>query len=139
MQSSVPQSRMLALRERVDELEEEVRQLREQLVPPLAFPAEWRLTAVESSVLAFLFARSPHPMSKERVLAAVWGHCVDSPSEKMVDVVVSKLRVKLKDVGIVIDTHWGNGLALSPPSRALVAQSIGDRRALRMNLRSAFV
>ena len=124
-----PDAKVRALRERVDELEEQVRQLREQLVPPLAFPAEWRLTANESSVLAFLYARSPHPMSKERVLAAVWGHCDDCPGEKIVDVVLSKTRAKLRPAGIVIETRWGDGFALPRESRKILAGLIAESMA----------
>lgn len=127
--SLTSETRLRALRDRVDELQEEVRQLREQLVPPLAFPAEWRLTKSESGVLAFLYARSPHAMSKERVLAAVWGEHEECPGEKIVDVVLSKLRPKLKPAGIVIETRWGDGFALPRTSRALLAQLIGDRKA----------
>jgi DNA-binding response OmpR family regulator len=123
---SPPDARFRAMRERVDELEEEVRQLREQLVPPLAFPAEWRLTANESSVLAFLYARSPYAMSKERVLAAVWGHCDDCPDDKIVDVVLGKTRAKLRAAGIVIETHWGDGFALPRESRKILAGLLAE-------------
>lgn len=126
--------RMRALRDRVDELEEEVRQLREQLVPPLEFPSAWRLTQSEASVLAFLYARNPHAMSRERVLSAVWGHCEDCPSEKIIDVVIGKMRMKLKHTGIVIDTRWGGGFALSRESCSLLAELLGDRRTVRRQL-----
>lgn len=49
----------------IDELEEEVRQLRELLVPPVVFPDEWRLTPQEAAVLA---AMARHPVCANRQL-----------------------------------------------------------------------
>ena len=117
------------LRIRVDELEEEVRQLREQLVPPLAFPTKWRLAPPESAVLAFLYVRHPHVMCRERILAAVWGHHQNAPEDKILDLTIYRLRTKLQPHGIVIETHWGGGYSLSRKSLTILQCLFGDRRA----------
>ena len=124
------------LRERIDELEETVRQLRDELVPQkfrLWFPREWKLTTKEALVLAFVMARSPEMAKRESVLTNCFGGVDDDPPDiKIVDVYIYKLRTKLKPLGIDIETVWGNGYAMSRRDADLLrlicdAEKRGDR------------
>lgn len=108
------------LRDRVAELEEEVRQLRAQTVQPSAFriPAEWCLTAKEQA-LALAFAKRG-TLAKDAVMAALWSPKWDldgEPSPKLVDVFVFKLRKKLAPHGLKIITQWGRGYVMPDDSR----------------------
>lgn len=105
------------LRDRIDELEETVRQLRDELVPQdfsLWFPREWKMTTKEAAVLAFVMARSPEIAKRESILTNCFGGVADdSPDIKIVDVYIHKVRTKMKPLGIDIETLWGNGYAMS--------------------------
>lgn len=108
------------LRDRVAELEEEVRQLRAQTVLTEAYrvPVEWRLTAKEEA-LALAFAKRG-TLSKDAVMAALWSPKWDldgEPSPKLVDVFVHNLRKKLAPHGLKIITQWGRGYVMPDDSR----------------------
>jgi two-component system cell cycle response regulator CtrA len=111
-------------RERIEELEEENRQLREQLVPALAFPRELRLTPSEHRVLAFLYARAPAIMSKERIHTAIFDRENDAPEVKIIDVFICKIRVKLARCGVDVLTTWGTGYSLPLEGKARLALMI---------------
>ncbi len=125
------------LRDRLDEAQETIRLLNEQLCPQALWmwmPPEWKLTAGEAKMVAMLAARAPALVTRE----ALHWHCVpsaqsDDPADiKVIDVLISKTRSKLKDTGIVIDTLWGQGYGLSRQDAELVmlicdAEKRGDR------------
>ena len=107
-----------ALRDRIDELEETVRQLRDELAPQefwLWFPREWKLTTQQAKVLAFIMARSPGMAKRESLLL----NCVSVPGAdnmpdiKIVDVVICAVRKKIAPLGVDIRTVWGNGYEIS--------------------------
>lgn len=107
-------------RDRIDELEEEVRQLREvafgqDLIPPLA----WRLTPTEATLVRLLVR---HPLVRwETFEAAMTAARWDWEAEpKILDVYVSKLRKKLGPFGVEIVTQWGRGWGLRPSAREQV-------------------
>jgi len=102
------------LRERVDELEEEVRQLRDMLVPPVAFDPEFQLTASATAILSFLLARSPMPVKRESIFDAIY-LSENGQDVKIIDVYICKLRAKLPS-GIKISTQWGVGFYLDRES-----------------------
>jgi two-component system, cell cycle response regulator CtrA len=101
-----------ALRQHIEELEETVRQLREQLVPDVTFPREIGLTRMENAVLSFLLARSPNVVSRDRITHAIYFDKDDAPVSKVVDVMVFHLRRKLAPYGVEILTRWGSGFAI---------------------------
>lgn len=111
------------LRERIDELEEENRQLKQRSVPDAVFPMRWRLTEREDTFLRVLLA-APGVSSRETLLDAAYNQNADTPELKIVDVFICKLRKKLAPDGIAITTVWGRGFWLEPPGKALVRQAV---------------
>lgn len=109
-----------ALRDRVAELEETIRQLSEK--PEIIFPREWRLTPSESRLLAVLYGATT-VLSKERILAAVYSAAAEEPEAKIVDVFVCKLRRKTGHL-FEIETVWGQGYYLPPAEKKRVAAEL---------------
>ena len=111
-------------RERIAELEEEIRQLREALTPEIAFPRGLRLTPFEGRLLAFLYARSPNVMSKERIREALYPCDVDGPSDKVFDVYISNMRKKLRPYDVKIVSTWALGWSIDAPAKRRLAAMI---------------
>ncbi len=85
----------------------------EEVAPPL----EWRLTAAESRVFCALLARDR--ASKDHLLWAMHnGRPGDEPELKIIDVLVCKIRAKLKPFGVAIHTIWGFGYCLDAETKA---------------------
>ena len=103
---------VLALRQRVAELEERIRQLTALLAPPgVQAPREWRLTNSEHTVFQVLVARPV--ATKEMILAALyWDKGLEEPELKIIDVFICKLRKKLSQHGVAIATVWGRGWSM---------------------------
>lgn len=97
------------------ERDETIRQLREQLFGDEHRLPTWLppLTKHEAKVLAAL--HSGRVLTKGHILSAVYGG-VDEPMEKIIDVFVCRLRRKLADTPILIETIWGHGYRLTPES-----------------------
>ncbi|WP_311276144.1 helix-turn-helix domain-containing protein [Methylobacterium sp. WCS2018Hpa-22] len=100
------------LRDRLDLLEEENRQLRENAKLTFQAPAEWRLTNKENAFFAALHQARGQVLPLERILVAVYGNEVDV-SDRIVSVMVLKLRRKLQPFGVDIRTAWGIGYSLA--------------------------
>ncbi len=122
------------LRERVDVLEEEVRQLRDAFEPSVAMPEAWKLTKSEARLLHVLARTRGGYLTKERILTALYGLEPDVDI-KIVDVFVCKLRRKLSQAGSAIEvrTYYGNGFGLTAEGHAAfrseTAPGGGDVRA----------
>lgn len=117
------QNEILDLRDRVFELEEEVRQLRSMLKPLCdeRLPLQWHLTPAEERLLLVL-ARAPEGyMSLEALRRAITVDPHAGPNG--VRVRVSRLRKTLGVHGVKIYTRWGGGYYLPPDSRELVRRS----------------
>ncbi len=99
----------------VAERDETIRQLREQLYGDETALPTWlpQLTKHEGKVLAAL--HSGRTLTKGQILSAVYGG-IDEPFEKIIDVFVCRLRRKLADTPILIETVWGQGYRLTPES-----------------------
>ncbi|MGA8170925.1 MAG: helix-turn-helix domain-containing protein [Methylocystis sp.] len=114
-----------ALRERIGELEEEVRQLREALKPTLAWPSSIP-NAIDRVVLSMLLARSPNIVPHERLIA----HATH-PDQVCGNIrwVIWRLRKKLAPLDIEIKGARGEGYYLDAASairaRELYAQNEG--------------
>ena len=111
-------------RDRIEELEEEVRQLRELLAPRLAFPPEMRLTPMESKILSAVYIRSPAVVTREFIIAAVYPDADRAPVTDSISVTVSKLRGKLRAFGVALGAKWGEGLYMDKPSAAIISAMI---------------
>ncbi len=110
------------MQDRIEELEEEVRQLRELLAPPLKFPPEMRLSPMQERILSAIYARAPNVVAHERVAVAVYPDPDMAPETNSVAVLVSILRRKLKPYGIEIKNRWGEGLYLDAASAAALSR-----------------
>jgi DNA-binding winged helix-turn-helix (wHTH) protein len=96
------------LRDRIEELE---RLIGMRMVPP----RPWGLTRREADVLGILLRRQV--MTHTQLFEAIWGG--DSERNiKIVEVVVCKLRTKLRPHGIAIRTEYGLGYFIPPASKA---------------------
>ena len=110
------------LRDRLSYLEEENRQLREALEPAVALPVDWKLTKTEARVLLALHRVRQGYMDRERLLVALYGLEVDV-EPKIIDVMICKLRKKLRVAGAVIPirTFHGDGFGLTREGHAALA------------------
>jgi hypothetical protein len=83
-----------ALLDRIAELEEENRQLREQLAPTLELPAHWRLGPQVATLLRTLVRCAPCSASPERIAAALAPTTAERewPSHQCILVLVTHLR-----------------------------------------------
>lgn len=111
---------VVALIEERDTLLEQVRQLEEALAPTAVLPRAWRLTATEERLLRALRAVGPNVLHHERAMLTLYGMFEDAPQQKILDVLVCKIRRKLIEAQaqIRIETIWGRGWRLSAESCA---------------------
>ncbi|MGO8093196.1 helix-turn-helix domain-containing protein [Rhizobium leguminosarum] len=99
-------------RQRIDFLEERIRQLEEALMPSIVIvPVEYQLTALEARVFSHLSSRELG--TKQSIMMALYSDCADEPEIKIVDVFVCKMRRKLSKFGVRIETVWGQGYRLA--------------------------
>ena len=112
------QDAMIAQRERIEELEEEVRQLRELLAPTVALPASLGLSQSARKVLGALLARSPRTVKKDALMHALYFNIDDAPEQKIIDVFIHKIRKALRPLGVEIGTDWGIGYFIDAKSAA---------------------
>lgn len=108
--------RIAELNARVDELEEENRQLRELAAPEFRYPAEMKLTPTEGQVLAVIAARSG-PTSAGRINNILYAVAGIDVQDKTIDVFICKIRRKLKPFGIEIRNVWGHGFELTQENK----------------------
>ena len=89
-----------------------------------------RLTKCESKLLGALIQRNGAVVTKEMILAAIYGG-VDEPALKIIDVFVCKLRKKLFHVlgnCDVVETVWGRGYRFEKNG---IKPNFDDRRNVR--------
>lgn len=121
------------LRGKVDDARQTIRNLRDLLAPPLAFPLDWGLTGSETRMLAALYSH-PCGLSKEALHTAIDVDIEPSSYIKIVDVIICHIRRKVGKHGVKINTIWGRGYLLAPESRATVGTVITQAKAVRKNL-----
>ncbi len=102
-----------------EELRERIIQLEEMLGYSIVVPVELGLTASEAKVLGYL--NKVEYASKEGILNALYGDRPnDIPELKIVDVFICKIRGKIRQFGIKIETVWGRGYRLPPQSKSVM-------------------
>ncbi|NEI60938.1 helix-turn-helix domain-containing protein [Rhizobium leguminosarum] len=107
-------------RDRIEFLEERIRQLEEALMPSsVMVPVEYQLTSLESRVFAHLASREFG--TKQSIMMALYSDRAEEPEIKIVDVFVCKMRRKLRPFGVKIETIWGLGYRLAKPDVTEVA------------------
>lgn len=110
------------LRQQITTLEEENRKLREALAPTATLPRAWGLTPAQTRLVVAL-ARADGILSRIRIRYAVG--CFDrEPTDKTLEVHISRARAKLRPFGIEIRAFYGVGLMLSPQGRATVKEAL---------------
>ena len=117
-----------SLRDRIDLLEEENRQLREAAEALVIFPPSWRLAEMEAKLLSALMRARTGCMSHESLLTALYGLEPDVDIE-IIRVWVYRVRKKLRAAAVPVEIHavWGQGIRLSAEARmALVAALAGE-------------
>ena len=70
-----------------------------------------RFTLRESELLEQLINAYPEPMLRERVFRNIWGTNSDV-NDKILDVVLVKIRKRLPQIGLAIESVWGVGWRL---------------------------
>ena len=109
-------------RVRIEELEETLRQMRENLAPAMLFPIEWKLTVTQARMLA-AFYRAPNGfLSHEQLFAAMQSKAEEA--DNLLKVQVAKLRQKAEPLGINILKRWGVGYEMPAESRAVIGAAI---------------
>ena len=95
-------------REKIGELEEQVRQLQKVLVPPFVTPVEWGLTRKQKALFCMLLKREI--VTRDMLDAAYITGTSITPN--YVNVILYQLRKKLKKFGIQVKSEWGVGWRL---------------------------
>lgn len=117
---------VIRLRDKVDELQETVRQLKDLLAPPFAFPREWRLSNLETRVLAALLAAKGPYITRQALYVAMYDFETDA-QEKTVDVYLCKVRKKLP--WLKFANCWGSGFGLSAGTKELIRRALAGEPA----------
>jgi two-component system cell cycle response regulator CtrA len=99
-----------------DYLRAQLRQLQDALGTGLRWPAEWKLSPQETALLGVLVSREI--ATRDAVMYALYGDDPDPPSERLLKVLVYKLRRKLAPRGFGIVTQRGHGLMMPVEQRA---------------------
>lgn len=95
-------------RETIEELKEQVRQLKKVLVPVFVTPVEWRLNRQEQALFCMLLKRE----IVTRAMFDAAGIATINNTPRYCDVILYNLRKKLKKFGFEFETQWGVGWRL---------------------------
>lgn len=98
-------------REKIGELEEQVRHLKKLLVPVFVTPVEWRLTVQQQTLFCMLLTRNLVTRDMFNAVA-ITRPSTKNESNQCCDMSVCQLRKKLKKYGIHIKNEWGAGWRL---------------------------
>jgi two-component system cell cycle response regulator CtrA len=109
------------------ELREEVRNMREILVPIIVAPSGFGMTPREWDLTSCLYANSPKIMSRQALLEAMYPNNASAPEMKIIDVFICKIRKKIKPHGMDIGLSWGKGYFM-PPESASVLRALLDQQ-----------
>ena len=111
-----------ALRQRLDEAEETICQLKAEIKvlknakPSFEIPHYMKLTAKEHCMVEILLAKAPLCVTKEQFMLALYLNEIDRPDIKIMDVFICKLRANLRAYDVDILTDWGNGYCMPTES-----------------------
>ncbi|GHB33756.1 hypothetical protein GCM10007094_23260 [Pseudovibrio japonicus] len=111
------------LRDQNEVLQARIEELEEALVGTFLLPVEWCLTKHEERLMALLINRES--ITKIGAMAVLYDDLgKDRPEEKIIDVLVCKIRAKLKPFDITIKTHWGLGFYIEKEKRLVLKQQL---------------
>ncbi|MEX0684024.1 MAG: winged helix-turn-helix domain-containing protein [Dehalococcoidia bacterium] len=108
------------LREQLEERDETIRQLQERANDKKPTLPSWipHLTGTERQLLLAL--SDGRLRSKASIMNELYGLDPNPPNEKIIDVMIHKVRRKLRNTSIQIETVWGHGHKLTPESVAVL-------------------
>ena len=105
---NAPDAIIARQREKIGELEEQVRQLKKLLVPIFVTPVEWGLTRKQQALFCMLLKREI--VTRDMLDATdITGTSI---TPNYVNVILYQLRKKLKKFGIQVKSEWGVGWRL---------------------------
>lgn len=114
---------MLSLAEENDFLREQVRQLRSLLSAPDERSEYGRKLGINGKLLELFGLLMKHEIvSREMVFTAMYSTQADVPDEKIVDVMMCKLRQKLFPHAIKISVRYLVGWYISPEHKKLIKE-----------------
>ena len=96
---------------RIEELEEEVRQLKEMLSSQDEFIAAAKLSPRQRRLLLAIGRRPGVPVSADVLMSAAWPDRFVSYDN--LKVTIHNLRERLRDLGVTIETRYGYGYLIS--------------------------
>jgi two-component system cell cycle response regulator CtrA len=89
----------------------------------IACARKFKTSPLEAGMLALMLRRDQ--VTKEQLHVVITQKSgKEDIDQKMVDVMICKLRKKLKPFGLVIETMWGMGYLITPASRELAVQML---------------
>jgi DNA-binding response OmpR family regulator len=109
------------LRERVSELEESLRQVREALATGDPLPAGLPYLTRQEERLLRAFLRTANIISRDQLHSAMYLHNETDTEPHIVDVHLTRLRRKLKPFGYRFVSSWGRGWRLECPAQRVAA------------------
>lgn len=119
-------------KERIDELEETIRQMREaEKTSAIVLPSDWRLSPAQHRALVALY-RAPSGFVSHDAMFDVMKRRVEFDPDHAANLVkknVHDMRRRLDPFGIRIVLCWGRGYELPPASRAIIKATIEQRSA----------
>lgn len=102
--------------DRINELEAENAQLRDALGSSWESPLEWGLSRMETRFVGVLMRTKV--ATRERLMGSLWADADEAPGGKIVDVMASKIRKKLRPHGLNIKNKSGVGFYLAETDKA---------------------
>lgn len=113
------------LRERIDLLEEEVRQLRAIISPDASFEYEaLKIRPVGRKMLAKLVNACPNVVSYETMAMQSYGR--EPMLKNTVTAHVMRLRRKLKVIGVEVKSSWGFGYYITKDDKARIEAAVAS-------------
>jgi DNA-binding response OmpR family regulator len=92
---------------------ERIRQLESVIGLDARMPRALRLTNAEDDIVAMIAKRAPNCMDLTKMHYAIYGARIEAPDVKIIQVQITKIRPKLLNHGIALETWWGRGYSMS--------------------------
>ena len=110
-------SSLSAAHEYIDELEEELQQLRDMLKPQAQFPHEWSLTRREREILRCLVTRPE--VTRDQLMLLIYGGMATEKDIRNIDQNIKRIRGKFEkyNVAVQIEAIYGVGYSMRTKDR----------------------
>lgn len=125
------QARCELLTKENEELRERITQLEEILGANFDAPPMFALTGSEARLFGLLMARDL--VTKESAMSILYGLRPDNDGDveiKIIDVFIYKMRKKLEEWEIKIETVWGRGYYIAPDEKERISALIESRKGV---------